>query len=327
MDEERTAHISPYFDGRVIDVLKYPGEPVRRGQVLAHVHSHSVHETVGALAMDYANQSRAEAALTYAQAKRDRYDHLYGIQAASLEQQQSSSQELVQAQTDVANAHAAVIQEREHLADLLQIEPDRITPATLYTYENLPIESPIAGTVITRSITPGTTLTLGQEAYTVSNLGEVWVMAAVNEADLAFLRLGQRVTVRTQAWPNQTFQGRVTLIGSTLDPATRTIQVRASLSNPGQKLKPNMFATATIDETATRQGLFVPESALQDVNGVPVAFVTPDGTHFTAHTLKTAAPVNGQVEVAEGLRPGDHVAVSGAFMLKSALLKSSIGSD
>ncbi len=327
MDEEHTAHISPYFDGRVIDVLKYPGEPVRRGAVLAHVHSHSVHETVGALAMDYSNQARAQAVLAYAQAKRDRYNHLYSIQAASLEQQQSSTQELVAAQTEVANANAAIIQEREHLADLLQIEPAQVTPATLYTYENLPLKSPIAGTVITRSITPGMTLTLGQEAYTVSDLGEVWVVAAANEADLPFLRLRQRVLVRTQAWPNETFPGRVTLIGSTLDPATRTVQVRASVPNPQGKLKPQMFATATIDETTSREALFIPESALQDVNGVSVAFVTPDGTHFTPHALKTASPVNGQVEVTEGLRPGDHVAVSGAFMLKSALLKSSMDSD
>ncbi len=327
MDDQRTAHIAPYSDGLVVDVLKVPGDFVQRGSVLAHLHSHSVHETVGALAVNFANVDRQQAAVTYATAKRDRYAHLYSIQAASLEQQQVSDQELVAAVTNLADAKAAVIMEREHLADILQIEPESITPATLYTYENVPVKAPMSGTVITRSITPGMAIAIGQEAYTISNLGEVWMVASVNETELPHLRAGQHVTVRTDAWPGQTFNGSVTLIGSSLDPATRTIQVRATLPNAQNKLKPQMFTTAMLDETESRRAIFVPESALQDVNGLQAAFVTNDGTHFTARTVKTAAPVSGQVEITEGLQPGDHIAVAGAFMLKSALLKSTMDSE
>ncbi len=327
MDEQRTAHIASYADGRVVSVLKLPGEFVERGTVLARLHSHSVHETAGALAMNFANLDRQRAALVYAQAKRDRYAHLYSIQAASLEQQQTSEQELVAAQTDLANAQAAVTMEREHLGDLIQVPPESITPTNLYSFELVPIESPIAGTVITRSITPGSVLEPGQEAFTVANLGEVWMLASVNETGLSHLRLGQRATVRTDAWPGETFTGHVTLIGSSLDPATRTVQVRISLANPQNKLKPQMFSTAVLDEADTREALFVPENALQDVNGIQVAFVTTDGTHFTARTLKTAAPVSGMVEVTEGLRAGERIAIAGTFMLKSELLKSTMDSE
>ncbi len=327
MNELQTAHIAPYSDGRVTDVIAAPGDHVRRNQVLALIHSHIVHETVGALAMDYANERRAEAALTYAQSKRDRYAHLYQIQAASLEQQQTSNQELAQAQNDLSNIKASIIQETEHLADTLQIPTEQVNPNTIYTFEDVPLKSPIAGTVVTRSIAPGMVLQLGQETYAVSNLGSVWNMASVSQTDLPFLRVGQRVTVRTDAWPGETFTGRITLIGSALDPATRTIQVRATLDNRDGKLKPQMFTTATIDETAARQALFIPEAALQDINSLPVVFVTADGTHFTARSVKTAAPVNGEIEVTDGLRPGDHVAAGGSFTLKSALLKSSIGDD
>ncbi len=256
-----------------------------------------MHETVGALAQNYANAARAQSALVYAQQKRDRYSHLYSIQAASLEQQQGSAQELVQAQTDLANAQAAVTMEREHLADILQIPPESVTPASLYTYENVPIKSPISGTVITRTLTSGMVFEPGNEAYTVSDLSQVWMVASVAEADLAHIRKGERVTVRSNAWGDETFPGRVTLIGSTLDPTTRTVQVRATLSNPANRLKPLMFTTATINEADTRQAIFVPEDALQDINGIQSAFVTADGTHFTPRALKTAAPVAGQVEV------------------------------
>ncbi len=326
-NELATAHIATYTDGRVVDVIAAPGDRVRPGQVLAHLHSHVVHETVGALATDYANERRAQAAVAYTQAKRDRYAHLYQIQAASLEQQQSASQELVQAQTDLAAASAAVIQERAHLADVLQISDEMVTPDTIYTYEDVPIKSPIAGTVLLRDITPGGVMQLGDEAFAVANLGTVWDVASVNQADLGLLRVGQRALVRTDAWPGEVFEGRVTLIGASLDPATRTISVRITLPNGQGKLKPQMFSTASIDETATRQALFVPQDALQTINALPVVFATPDGSHFTARTVRTGPPVGGEVEITDGLRPGEHIAAAGAFALKSALLKSTIGDD
>ncbi len=327
MDEQRTAHVSTYADGRVVDVLRMTGDRVERGTVLAHLHSHSVHETVGALAQDFANAARARAAVSYAEAKRDRYRHLYAIQAASLEQQQTSEQELVQAQTDLADAEAAVHMEREHLGDILQIEPESITPATLGSYENVPIESPIAGTVITRTVTPGMVLEPGNEAYMVSDLREVWMTAAVADADLGHLRVGQRVTVRSDAWPGEVFPGTVTLIGSALDPATRTVPVRATLPNPAGRLKAGMFVTAAIAERETRPALLVPEGAIQEVNGVQSVFVTADGTHFAPRALQTAPPIAGEAEVLNGLRPGERIATAGAFLLKSELLKSTIGDD
>jgi cobalt-zinc-cadmium efflux system membrane fusion protein len=297
MDEERTAHIAPYFDGEVTSVLKLPGDSVHRGEVLARFHSHSVHETVGALAQDFANYAREQSAVLYAQQKQARYDHLYAIEAASLEQKQTGEQELVQARTALADAQAAIVMERTHLSDLLQVAPSTITPATLYSYEELPITTPIAGTVITRSITPGMVLTQGTEAYTVSNLSELWLVAQVSQTDLDRLRVGQHVNVRTDAWPKRNFPGVVTLIGSTLDPSTHTVQVRVTLDNPHGELKPLMYATAAIDETDAREStaLFVPEDALQQVKGVQAVFVTTDGTHFTPRAVQTQQPVNGQV--------------------------------
>lgn len=335
MDEQHTAHIASYADGRVMEILKQPGDQVRRGETLARLHSHSVHETVGALAQAFANVDRQKAAVSYAEQKRDRYNHLYSIQAASLEQKQGSEQELIQAQTDLNNAQASVTMEREHLGDLLQEEPASITPANLYRYDEVPIVSPIAGTVITKSITAGAVLEPGVEAFTVSNLASVWMVAAVSEVELPHLRVGEHVNVRSDAWPGRNFSGTVSLIGSTLDPATRTLQVRASLANTMTALKPQMFVTATISESssqdsasaAQRQAIFIPEDSLQEVNGVQVVFVTGDGTHFTARALQTMPPVNGQVEVSSGLHAGERIAVAGAFMLKAELLKGTLGEE
>jgi cobalt-zinc-cadmium efflux system membrane fusion protein len=107
------------------------------------------------------------------------------------------------------------------------------------------------------------------------------------------------------------------------------VQVRVTLDNPHGELKPLMYATAAIDETDAREStaLFVPEDALQQVKGVQAVFVTTDGTHFTPRAVQTQQPVNGQVQVTAGLHAGEHIAVAGTFILKSALLKSTLGSD
>lgn len=327
MDENRTVHVSSLVEGLVTEVLAKPGDVVARGTILARIHSHMVHETIGALEQAMADARRRGAAVTFEQQRADRYAHLYAIQAASLEESQRAQQDLLQAKNDLVNSEVMVHTERQHLADLLQVPPSSLNEGNLGALEEVPVRASLSGTVMTRSLTPGQVLEPGAEAYTISDLRSVWVVANVAEENLSRVRRGDAVQVRTDAWPGEIFAGRVTLIGSMLDPATRTVQVRATLANPQGRLKPLMFTTAQIAGNDTRKALFVPEDALQDVNGVPVLFATTDGTHFTPRTVKTAKPVNHQVEVLDGLKAGEQVAVAGTFMLKSELLKGTIGEE
>ncbi len=327
MNEEHTAHVAPIVDGYVTAIIAQPGNTVRRGEVMARVHSHIIHETIGVIEQDLADIARRQAAIIFEQQRAERYAHLYSIQAASLEESQRAQQSLLQAKNDLAVSEVSLHTEREHLADVLQVAPSSITPAELPGFEDVPIKAAISGTVVSRTIAPGMVLQPGMEAFTVSNLDTVWVVASVNEADLSHVRRGDTVQVRTSAWPNEVFRGRVTLVGSVLDPATRTIQVRATIPNPGGRLKSAMFATAEIGGGDTRQAIYVPEEALQDINGVESVFTTDDGITFNAQAVKVGRPVGHQVEVLEGLKAGQHVAVAATFMLKSELLKSSVGGD
>lgn len=327
LDEEHTAHISPVVEGRVTDIFAKPGDHVARGAVLAHLHSHAVHDTVGTIEQAMADVARRQAAVTFQQERADRYSHLYGIQAASLEESQRAQQDLLQARNELTLSEVTLHTEREHLADVLQVEPDSINLTKLRDLEDAPIRAALTGTVISRAITPGMVLEPGMEAYVVANLNTVWVVSSVNEADLGHVRRGDPVEVRSAAWGNEVFRGRVTLIGSTLDPTTRTAQVRATVPNPQGRLKPAMFATARIGEHATRPALFLPEDALQDINGVQTVFVTENGHTFTPQAIRAAPPVNHLVEILDGLKPGQNVAMTGTFILKSQLLKGSIGQD
>ena len=325
MDEQHTSHLGTIADGRITAVNVLPGAVVRRGQVLGELHSHMVHETVGALVQAYAAVDRQRGGVIFARQAQDRYHHLYSIQAASLEESQRSDQELLQAQKMLVDAEANVHMEREHLSELLQVSPESLNPGNLYDRELIPIRSPIDGVVITRNISVGQVVDTGFVAFDISNLATVWITAAVNQQDLSLMHVGVAAEVVTAGYPDQVFSGRVGMIGDTLDPQTRTIPVRVVVPNPGIKLRPGMFASAHIAEPQTRDAVFVPEDALQNINGMNVVFVTADGSTFQARTVTLGTRAEGKVEAIEGLRPGDRIVTRGAFMVKSEMLKGTMG--
>ncbi len=325
MDEQHTTHLGTIADGRIMSVNVSPGMAVHRGQVLGNLHSHMVHETVGALVQAFAAVDRQRGGVVFATQARDRYHHLYSIQAASLEESQRSEQQVLEAKQMLVDAEANVRMEREHLSELLQVPPSSLTPNNLYDKELIPIRSPIDGVVIARNITVGQVVPTGFEAFVISNLSTVWVMAAVNQQDLSLIHTGVNAEVLTQGYPGQTFRGRVGMVGDTLDLQTRTIPVRLVVPNAGMRLRPGMFASAHIAEPSTRRALFVPEDALQDINGLKVVLVTSDGVTFQAKTVNVGTTSMGKSEIIDGLSPGDHIVVKGAFMVKSEMLKNTMG--
>ena len=325
LDEQHTSHLGTIADGRITAVNVLPGTPVRRGQVLGSLHSHMVHETVGALVQAYAEADRQRGAVNFAKQAQVRYHHLYSIQAASLEESQRSDQEVLQAQKMLVDAEANIRMEREHLSELLQVSPESLNPGNLYDRELIPIRSPIDGVVIARNISVGQVVDTGFVAFDISNLSTIWVTAAVNQQDLSLIHQGAAAEVVTAGFPDQVFHGRVAMIGDTLDPETRTIPVRIVAPNPATKLRPGMFASAHIAEPETRDAVFVPEDALQNINGMPVVFVTSDGVAFQARTVNIGTRSMGKAEIVEGLKPGDRLVVSGAFIVKSEMLKGKMG--
>lgn len=324
-DEQHTSHVGVIADGRITSLSVLPGATVRRGTVLGQLHSHSVHETVGALVQAFAAVDRARGAIDFATRARDRYAKLYAIQAASLEEKQKSEQDLQQAEKNLVDAEANVHMEREHLSELLQVNPETLTPNNLYNRELVPIRSPIDGIVLSRSVTVGQVVDTGTEAFVISDLSTVWVMAAANEKDIGFLHNGASADVTTQGFADVAFRGRVSDVGDMLDPQTRTLPVRIQVPNPGIRLRPGMFATAHVAGFSTRTAIFIPEDALQNINGNQVVFLTPDGVTFRPQVVRLGTHSMGRTEIVEGLRPGDRIVVGGAFMVKGELLKGTVG--
>ena len=324
LNEERTAHVGSYTDGRVVNLEAEIGTLVRRGEVLAKLHSHTVHETRAALASAQEEVTRQQENVDYRRRMRDRLHRLGALKFASPQELERAEAELHSAETDLQNARISQNKETIHLADLLGVPESGLRQAG-DTSELSPILAPISGVVVDRKVTLGTIVEPGQEAFVISDLGSVWMIASVNENDLHKLHIGSAARVITQSYPDQPFRGKVTFIAPEADPQTRTLQARILLNNRSRELHPGTFANAQIEAGPSTQAIFIPERSIQDVNGGSVVFVKRQDAVFEARPVRITRRLNGEAQIAEGLKPGEAIVTDGSFVVKSELLKSQIG--
>jgi len=326
VDEEKTDHIGVVFAGVVTQVMVNVGDQVKDGQVIARLHVHELHEAIAAYRSGLAEAERTRRLIDYARQSRDRYDSLYEIKFASKQEAEQAAMGYRNAVADYDKADAMLQAARSHLADMLGVADDKISESDLRA-DTIPIKTPRSGIVIARYITPGMALNPGAQAFTVSGLGTLWMMAAVSEENLDGLRIGMPVTLRVRAYPGETFSGQIVQLGPQLDPATRTLTVRVLVPNRDGRLRPEMYATAEIERGASRIALFVPEVAVQNLNGNPVVFVRRPNSEFEARPVKLGAKVDHEVEIVEGLKTGEQVVTDGAFVVKSQFLTRSLAQE
>lgn len=200
-------------------------------------------------------------------------------------------------------------------------------PITFPNGVRLSILAPFAGRVIERKVAPGALVEALQPLVTVADIGTVWVFMQAYEKDLSMLREGVMVTIRTEAYPEKAFKGRIDFLGSMVDSATRTIQLRATVSNADEKLRPGMFVKAQVDVPQTYEGktvVAVPQSAFQTMEGRTVVFVRTESGVFSKRLVETGHTFAGFTEVYSGVRTGDVIVTEGSFVLKSEFAKATL---
>lgn len=192
----------------------------------------------------------------------------------------------------------------------------------------LVLRAPFDGRVIDRKVTPGSLFEALQPLVTVADLSSVWVFLQAYEKDLALLHEGVPVTIRTEAFPQDAFQGRVDFLGSVVDKATRTARVRATVGNRAEKLRPGMFVKAQVHvpkpEAEARAIVAVPQAALQTLEGRTTVFIQTEPGVFARHFVETGHTFEGFTEVLSGVKPGDLIVSEGSFVLKSEFAKASL---
>jgi cobalt-zinc-cadmium efflux system membrane fusion protein len=197
------------------------------------------------------------------------------------------------------------------------------------------VRSPIAGTVAERNVTIGETVEATAKIFSIADLSEVWITAALFDKDLAIVRQGMPATVRVQGLADATFEGRVKQIGPQVDEKTRTLPVRIAVANrpfPGAgteryALRPGMFATADLETSRRAGAVVVPLPAIQTVSGQSVVFVETllsEGAVFQRRAVVLGARDARVVEVVQGLEAGERVVVTNSYLLKSEFERSKI---
>ena len=150
------------------------------------------------------------------------------------------------------------------------------------------------------------------------------MLAAIPEENMSRVRPGMAAQVFVRAFEDRPFAGRLTRTGDQLDPATRTVQARIVLDNPRGELKPEMYATVELIAGGTAEALYVPQEAIQEMNGHPIVFVAGEPGKVHARAVQTGSRANGAIAIVSGLSAGDRVVSRGAFLLKSEMLKSTL---
>ena len=313
--------------GRIERVYANLGDYVHKGQVLARMHSHDVHEARAAYAMAVAEKSRLQSAESLAQINFDRMQRLYALRAASLEQTEQARQELVNAKTALENGQTDVVRSKTHLEENLGIPADLPANANDETAELIPIVAPASGYVLQKNVTPGTTVAPATDLFVLGDPRHLWMLASVGQELLTQLKVGQSAWVTLPGVTGQRFAGRISNLGQAFDPTTRRLQVRIDIEHTGGILRPEMLATAEIAAGETHQLILVAPEAVQQVNGQDVVFVRRAADRFTPRPVRLGGSVNGKVALAEGVRPGEEVVTQGSFLLKSQLLKASMQGD
>jgi multidrug efflux pump subunit AcrA (membrane-fusion protein) len=180
--------------------------------------------------------------------------------------------------------------------------------------ESVPIASPASGFIIEKNVVEGASVDAGMRLYRIAALTKVWIEAQVYEADLDSVRRGQAAAVTLDYLPGRTYEAKVAYVYPTIDPQTRTGQVRLELANKDLDLRPGMYASVTLGADLGAR-VQVPSAAVVYTGPRRLVFVDQGQGRFRPQEISVGASSNGMDEVLSGLKPGDQVATSGVFLI------------
>ncbi len=188
--------------------------------------------------------------------------------------------------------------------------------------------SPVTGVVMEKKAIEGMMMRAGDEVLRLADLSSIWAIADVAEQDIGQIQIGAKAWVTFEAYPNETFEGRVTFVLHELEMATRTAKVRIEVANPDRRIKYEMFADVQINAGEDDpERLSVPVSALIDSGNRQVVLVDRGEGRFEPRQVKVGARGEGFVEIKEGVKPGEDVVVAANFLIDAeSNLKAALAS-
>ena len=281
LEAEDEATVVARVGGVVTELLVEEGQYVQKGQPLARLDDERLRLEV----------ERAETALKQLKGVFERTQTMYDKQLVSSEtfDQAKSNYEAQEVATDLARLELAY--------------------AT--------VRSPISGWVSTRHIKAGNMVNPNDPTFQVTNLNALRAVLHLPERELSKLSVGQPATLRLDALPNRTFEGRVALISPVVDPETGTIRTTVEIRDPSRTAKPGMFGRVLIQHDRRENALLIPKNAVVEEDDETAVFVIQD-TMALRRQVTTGYSDATRIEIAEGLQEGERVVVSGQSALRDS---------
>jgi len=311
-DGNRYAHLAAQVSGVVATVRKDLGDRVESGDVLATITS--------------AHLGAVKAAYLHAVASVALWERNHAREAGLLERGVSTERDVLEAETRLAESRIAFSKAEQELLSLgvssEQIETVRRDEDTTGQYV---VTAPFAGMVVERRAVTGEIVDPSKSLFAIADVSRMWALLDVYEADVREIRVGQPVVLYVEELRGESFGGHITWVSSELSPQTRTLQARAEFNNDRGLLRANMFGTANVSVGDRHDVVVVPATAVQWEGCCNVVFVKKSNTVYEPRKVHLGISTGTVYQVLSGVNVGEKIVTQGSFLLKTEILKGSIG--
>jgi membrane fusion protein, heavy metal efflux system len=308
-DEDLSVQVFAPYQGRIVSALANLGDDVEKGQALYTIASPDLVQAESAL---------IAAAATYELTSKElaRAQDLSGNNGVA-------HRELEQATSDARTAEGAFKAARTTLRIFGKTDPeiDRIV-ATRQTDSALVVRSPVTGRITARNAQSGLFVQPGNAPapYAVAALSVKWMLVNVSENDSPLVRKGQPVAATVAAYPGRVFPGRISALGTAVDPNTHRLMLRCEIPDPQDELRPGMLASFAIRVQDPVESAALPMSGVvRNGDGTMAAWVTVDRRRFSQRIIQIGLQADGRDQVLAGLQPGELAVTDGAVFLSNLL--------
>ncbi len=308
-DEDLSVQVFSPYQGKIITALANLGEEVKKGQPLYTIDSPDLVQAESTLIGAAATFELTSKELARA---KDLYE-TNGVSEREKEQATSDEQTAAGALKAVRDA-VRIFGKTE--AEINQIVASRKVDSALV------VPSPVTGRITARCAQPGLLVQPGNvpAPYSVADLKTKWMVANVTESDCPLIRLRQPVEAKVMAYPGRVFTGKITALGTAVDPNTHRVMVRCEIADPKDELRSGMLANFAIRVQDPVESIAIPmNGVVRNGDGTMATWVTTDRHRFIQRLVKVGLQRDGLYQVLEGLQRGELAVTDGAVFISNIL--------
>jgi cobalt-zinc-cadmium efflux system membrane fusion protein len=315
-NEDMAVQVFTNYQGRINGLFAKVGDNVKKDQTL--------------FTIDSPDLLQAESTLIAADGVLLMTTRVLNRQKALFAAGGAAQKDLDQATSDQQTAEGALLAARNAVKVFGRTDAEIDRMITQRKVEStLVVASPITGRVTARSAAPGLFVQPGNPPapFIVADLSTMWMLAYVIESDIPNFHLGQEVKVKVTAYPDHVFKGKITTIGTTVDPNTHRTFIRTEIQDPEHLLLSGMYASFVIQTGEPVRATAVSSTAVvRESDGTMTVWVTTDERQFMKRIVEIGLRRDGYNQILKGLKPGERIASQGALLLSNMLALRTLGS-